>query len=185
VTAIHARQNAAEEATASEFVMARVFDAPRALLWAAFTEAERLRHWWGPKGFTVRHCELDLRPGGIFHYGLRSADGKDMWGRFVYREIVPPERLVFIVSFSDEAGNVTRHPWNPDWPLQMLSTVSFTEQDGRTTVTVRWVPHAATELERKTFEAGRESMRQGWTGTLDQLTEYLASAESLESRSRA
>lgn len=85
-----------------------------------------------------------------------------------------PRELVFIVSFSDEEGNVVRHPWNPTWPLQTLSTVTLAEHEGRTTVTVRRVLFSATETERKTFEAGRDSMRQGWTGTLDQLAEYLA-----------
>ena len=68
-----------------------------------------------------------------------------------------------------------RHPWSENWPLQMLSTVEFEEQGaGRTQVAVRWIPHQATDIERKTFAEGRESMQQGWTGTLDQFAEYLA-----------
>ena len=97
-----------------------------------------------------------------------------MWGKFVYREIEAPERLVFIVSFSDEKGGVTRHPMSPDWPLQIMSTVILSEVAGKTKVAVKWVPYSATELERKTFEEGASSMRQGWTGTLDNLTDYLA-----------
>jgi uncharacterized protein YndB with AHSA1/START domain len=161
---------------AEGFVIARTFAAPRALVWKAWTESDRLARWWGPKDFAILSCTVDLRPGGVFHYHLRSPDGQDVWGRFVYREIVAPERLVFIVSFSDEKGGVTRHPWSATWPLHILSTVTFAEHDGKTTVTVRWVPHAATDTERETFDAGRESMRQGWTGTLDQLAAYLAKA---------
>lgn len=71
---------------------------------------------------------------------------------------------------------MTRHPGSPDWPLEILSTVIFAEDDGKTAVTIRWAPHAATEKERAAFEAGRDSMRQGWTGTLDQLTAYLGKA---------
>lgn len=159
-----------------EFVITRSVQAPRTLVWQAWTEAERLQRWFGPKGFPVRHCTMDLRPGGVFHYRMEAADGSVMWGRWVLREIVPPERLVFVVSFSDEKGGVTRHPWTADWPLETLSTVTFVEQDGRTIVTVTWVPANATEAERRAFEAGHDSMRQGWTGTLDQLTEYLATA---------
>ena len=165
-----------KEATAPsdlEFVIARVFDAPRELVWKAWTERERLMQWFGPKGFTMHMATLNFRPGGVFHYCLRSPDGHDLWGKFVYRETVAPERIVFVNSFSDEKGNLTRHPMSPTWPLELLSTVTFAEHEGKTTLTVQWVPLNATELERKTFDEGRESMQQGWTGTLDQLAEYL------------
>ncbi|MDQ5850124.1 MAG: SRPBCC domain-containing protein [Pseudomonadota bacterium] len=156
------------------FVITRVFDAPRDRVWKAWTEAARLKQWWGPRGFTVHTCKVDLRPGGVFHYGMKAPDGSDMWGKFVYREITAPRKLVFIVSFSDPKGGMTRHPSAPNWPLQMLSTVTFEEQGGKTKVTVRWIAHEATELERKTFEDGMESMQQGWTGTMDQFAAYLA-----------
>ncbi len=119
-------------------------------------------------------AKMDFRPGGFFHYCLQSPDGKKMWGKFVYREIVAPERIVFVSSFSDETGALTRHPLSPTWPLEILSTITFAEQAGKTTVIVEWVPLDATESERKTFEAGHESMQKGWTGTLDQLADYLA-----------
>ncbi len=170
------KSSTAANAMEREFVITRVFDAPRERVWKAWTESERLAQWWGPKGFKVHTCKVDLRPGGVFHYGMRAPDGSDMWGKFVYREIVAPERLVFIVSFSDPKGGVTRHPWSPNWPLETLSTITFTEQEGKTKITVRWVPYSATELERKTFEDGRQSMQQGWTGTMDQFAEYLARA---------
>ncbi len=158
-----------------EFVITRVFDAPRDRVWSAWTEPDRLKQWWGPKGFVVHTCKVDLRPGGVFHYGMRAPDGSDVWGRFVYREIVAPKRLVFVVSFSDPKGGVTRHPWSENWPLQTMSTVEFEEQGaGKTRVTVRWIPHEASDMERKTFAEGRESMQQGWTGTLDQFAGYLA-----------
>jgi uncharacterized protein YndB with AHSA1/START domain len=160
----------------STFVITRTFDAPRDLAWKAFTEPDRMKHWWGPKGFTVFDAKMDLRPGGIYHYGLRAPDGGTMWGKFVYREILRPERIVLVNSFSDEAGNLTRHPTSPTWPLEMLSTFLFAEEQGRTTVTIKWVPLNADETERKTFDAARPGMQQGWTGTLDQLAEYLAKA---------
>jgi len=160
-----------------DFVTSRVFDAPRDLVWKAFTEIERMKQWWGPKGFTIIAAKMDLRPGGTYHYGMKAPDGSPMWGKFVFREIVPPERMVFITSFSDEAGGIARHPMAPTWPLEMLSTFTFEEEPGgKTKVTIRWSPHNATEEERKTFDAGADSMRQGWGGTLDQLTAYLAKA---------
>jgi uncharacterized protein YndB with AHSA1/START domain len=118
------------------FVISRVFDAPRELMWKVWTDCNHLKHWWGPKGFTVRICKLDLRPGGLLHYCLRGLDGKDMWGKFVYREIAKPKRLVFVNSFSDEKGGTTRHPLHLDWPLEMLSTITFAEHDGKTMLTI-------------------------------------------------
>ena len=156
------------------FEITRVLDAPRDRVWKAWTEVERLKQWWGPKGFVVTHCKVDLRPGGIMHYCLRMPDGNEMWGKFVYREILKPEKLVWVNSFSDEKGGVTRHPMSPGWPLEMLTTVSFDEAKGGTRVTVRWLPLDATDAERRTFEEGRASMKQGWTGTFEQFEQYLA-----------
>jgi uncharacterized protein YndB with AHSA1/START domain len=157
-----------------EFTITRVLDASRERVWKAWTQAEHLKHWWGPKGFTVHTCTVDLRPGGIFHYGMRGPDGSDMWGRFTYREIVPAQKLVFIVSFSDPQGGLTRAPFSEDWPTETLSTVTFEEEGAKTRVTVRWLPHNATEVQRKTFDDGMQSMNLGWTGTFEQLTAYLA-----------
>jgi uncharacterized protein YndB with AHSA1/START domain len=159
------------------FETSRVFDAPRERMWKVWTDPEHLKKWWGPKGFTVAQLKNDLRPGGTMHYCLRTPDGTEMWGRFAYREIVKPERLVFINSFSDPKGGVTRHPGHATWPLEMVSTILFEEQPGgKTKVTVRWIPaDNSTELERKTFDEGRDSMKQGWGGTMDQLAGYLAS----------
>ena len=159
-----------------EFVLTRVFNAPLELVWKAWTEAERLKHWWGPKGFTMRTCTMDFRPGGKFHYCLVDPNGDEMWGRFAYKKIVPRERIVYINSFSDAAGGVARHHQHEAWPLELWSTLTFAERDGKTTVTIRWAPYSATALERRTFVAGMGSMQYGWTGTLDQLAAYLARA---------
>ena len=157
------------------FVISRVFDAPRDRVWKAWTEVEHVRQWWGPKGFAVTHCKLDLRPGGIGHYCLRAPDGSDLWGRFVYREIVKPSRLVWINSFSDKDGGLSTHPMNPSWPREMLTTVSFKGLGGKTEVTVEWIPvDGSTELELKTFDQGRDSMKGGWTGTLEQFAAFIA-----------
>jgi len=157
------------------FTITRVVDAPRDKVWRAWTEVERLRQWWGPKGFAVTHCKVDLRPGGIMHFCLRMPDGGEMWGKFVYREIVKPERLVWLHSFSDKDGGTTVHPMSPDWPREMLTKVTFEEQGRKTRVTVQSVPvDASTAIERKTFDEGRDSMKQGWTGTFEQLESYLS-----------
>jgi uncharacterized protein YndB with AHSA1/START domain len=157
-----------------EFVISRTFDAPRDLVWKAWTERERMMEWFGPKGFSMTKATLDFRPGGVFHYCLKGPDGKEMWGKWVYREIVPPEKIVHVHSFSDEKGGVTVHPMSPTWPRQMLSTATFTEKDGKTTITLAWSTLNATPEEQKTFDSNFEGMTMGWTGTFEQLTEYLA-----------
>jgi uncharacterized protein YndB with AHSA1/START domain len=163
---------------AEDFVMSRVFDVPRDLLWKCFTEPERMKQWWGPKGFKVLSVKMDLRPGGSYHYGMQSPGGHAMWGKFVFREVVPQERLVFINSFSDEKGGITRHPGNENWPLELLSSFTFEDMPGgKTKFTVRWAPHNANEEERKSFDTNRDSMRQGWGGTMDQLEAYLTKAK--------
>jgi len=172
-----ARLGAAEPAGDAGFVISREFAAPRELVWKAWTEAGRLNQWWGPKGFEMLASKLELRPGGVFHYGMRAPNGHEMWGKFVYREIVAPERLALVVSFSDAQCGVTRHPMSATWPLEVLNTMMLAEHGGKTTMTLHGIPVNATEEERKTFAAGRDSMRQGFKGTLDQLEEYLAQAQ--------
>jgi uncharacterized protein YndB with AHSA1/START domain len=167
------------EPTEQDFVISRTFDAPRALVWKAWTEPERLAQWWGPKGCTISVVKHDLRPGGIFHYAMQFQQGRDTWwGRFVYREIAEPERLVFVNSFSDTEGGLTRAPFKETIPLEILITVTLDEEDGRTTLTLRGRPINATEEERKTYIDMFGSMQQGFGGTFDKLAQYLASSET-------
>ena len=134
----------------AKFVMSRVFDAPRDLLWKCFTDPERMKHWWGPKGFTVIASKMDLRVGGTYHYGMQAPNGGAMWGLFTYREIVPQEKLVFVNSFSDEKGGITRHPGSATWPLHMLSTFTFEDAPGgKTKFTVRGGPSTRRQKSRR------------------------------------
>lgn len=159
------------------FTVARTYDVPADVMWKAWTERERMMQWFGPKAFTMPVATMDLRPGGSFHYCLRDTEGNEMWGKFIYREIVAPERIVLVNSFSDESGGLTRHPWSPTWPLEMLSTTTFVEQDGRTTVTVDWLPLNASEEEVKTFNAAHKDCEAGWNGTFEQLAAYLSTQQ--------
>ncbi|GAA5345610.1 uncharacterized protein YndB with AHSA1/START domain [Planifilum fimeticola] len=157
-----------------ELVIARTFDAPRELVFKAFTDPEHLKHWWGPKGLTISVAKFDLRPGGIFLYSQQSPGGEVLWGKFVYREIVEPERLVYTNSFSDEEGNTVRAPFSPTWPLEILNTLTFAEHGGKTTLTMRGMPVSATEEELETFKEAHDMVRKGFAGTLDQLADYLS-----------
>lgn len=154
-------------------VITRVLDAPRELVWQAFAESDRLAQWWGPAGFTMLVRTLDFRPGGVFHYAMRSPEGQVMWGRFVYRDIQPPERMVFVSAFSDVEGNVTRAPFSPTWPLEVLNMLTLSEAGGKTTLTLRSGPINATEEERETFWKAQDLLRQGFAGTFDKLAAYL------------
>jgi uncharacterized protein YndB with AHSA1/START domain len=166
------------ETTGKPFVISRVFDAPRDLVWKAWTETERMLKWWGPKGCSVLVANMDLRPGGRYHYCMHTPDGTEMWGKFIYREVAPPERLVFVNSFSDKDGNTTRHPFSAEWPLELLSTITFVPKGNGTEVTVTWLPINASETERKVFDAGHASMQGGWGGTFDQFAAYLANEQA-------
>ncbi len=157
----------------NELVITRTFDAPRELVFKTWTEAEHLKHWWGPKGTKIEVAKLDLQPGGVFHYSLSSPEGV-MWGKFIYREIEEPEKLVFVSSFSDEEGNTVRAPFSQIWPLEVLNITTFTEKDGKTTLTMRGGPISATEEEFNFYAQMHDSMQEGFAGTFDQLDDYLA-----------
>ena len=157
-----------------DFSISRELDAQRALVWQCFTDAQHMKHWWGPKGFAVIHSMMDLRPGGMYHYGLQTPQGQEMWGRFVYREIVAPERITFVSSFSDEQGGLSRHPSHMTWPIEMLTNFLFEERGGKTYLTITSSALNASGEEQRTFDDGHDSMKGGWGGTLNQLTAYLA-----------
>lgn len=156
----------------NELVLTRVFDAPRELVFAAWTQPEHLKHWWGPNGFTLPHCTVDLRPGGAIHFCMRSPDGFDIWCKGIYREIAAPERVVSTSYFSDEQGNhVSPAQYGmPDWPAETLMTVTFEEADGKTTMTVRHAPVSPADV---LPEAGKKDAERGWGESFDRLAAYV------------
>jgi uncharacterized protein YndB with AHSA1/START domain len=161
-----------------ELVITRTFDAPRELVFKAFAETERLAQWWGPKGCTIAVSKLEFRPGGTFHYRMTFPGGPEMWGRFTYREIVPPEKIVWVNAFSDPDGNLTRAPFGQTIPLEILNTVTLTERGGKTVLTLHSSPLDATTEEVSTFVGMLDSMREGFGGTWDRLEAYLAQARA-------
>jgi len=165
----------AAEAKSKDFVTTRVFDAPPATLWKCFTEPERMKAWFGPKGSVVVDSKMDLRVGGSYHGAMRDSEGRVMWAKFIYREVTPPRRLVWEHSFSDAAGGLTRHPLSPTWPLKLLTTVTFGDAPGgKCQLTLTWSPLDATREEQATFDAAHDGMRTGWGGSFERLDAYLA-----------
>ncbi|CAK4815509.1 unnamed protein product [Aphanomyces euteiches] len=143
-------------------------------MFKVWSEVEHFKKWWGPKGFELEAAKLDFRPGGVFHYCMRAPEGFEMWGKFVYHEIVAPEKIVFVNSFSDPEGNIVPAPFEGNFPLEIKNTLTLIENDGQTTLTLRGGPINATEEERSFFNGMFDSMNQGFRGTFDQLEEYLA-----------
>jgi uncharacterized protein YndB with AHSA1/START domain len=171
-----AEKTHAVESADRQVAFTRVFDAPRDLVWKAFTDRERMARWWGMKGTTTRIRELDLRPGGTFLYVMRMPDGREMCGKWVYREIVAPELLVVVHFATDETGKPIPHPYDPSLPPEMLTTSRFTEHAGRTTLELRSVPINETPAQRAAFNKLADAMEEGFNNSLDLLGEYLAKA---------
>jgi uncharacterized protein YndB with AHSA1/START domain len=161
-------------AGAHALVITRIFDAPRALVWKAYTEAEHLERWWGPKGTTLRVARLEVAPGGVFLYACVGPDGQELWGKFVYREVSPIERLAFVSGFADPEGNTVPAFFSADWPLEVFNVVTLEEEGGKTRLTLRGGPQNATPEQQAFFEGMLPSMDQGFKGTFDQLEAYLA-----------
>jgi uncharacterized protein YndB with AHSA1/START domain len=147
--------------TDREIVMTRVFDAPRRLVFDAFSKPELLKQWFGPRGWSLVVCEVDLRVGGGFRFVLRGPDGKEMGMRGVYREIAPPERSVHMESFDD-------------YPGESQVTATFVEQGGKTTLTAT-VLYPSKEVRDIVINSG---MEHGAAESYDKLAELLASAEA-------
>jgi uncharacterized protein YndB with AHSA1/START domain len=164
--------------TASDgaFVITRVFDAPLHLVWKAWSEADEMQSWWGPKGCSIKVAKFEFRPGGFFHYAMQFSNGPGMWGRFIYRDITAKERIAWLNSFSNEGCGITRAPFDLLIPLEILNEVTFVEKAGKTTVTLRASPHGAEEGEVKVFEGMFASLNQGYGGSFDQLAAALARA---------
>lgn len=156
------------------FMITRVFDAPRELVWQTLTRLEHLGRWMSPAGTEPVPGSLDLCVGGVYHYGMKAPDGRIMWGKWTFREIVAPERLVVVVNFSDAERGVTRHPMAATWPLSTLSTITLTDEGRDTRMALQWHALDASDEENATFDGAHAGMAQGWGGTMDQLAAYLA-----------
>jgi len=160
-------KNSVAESTGPELVITRIFDAPRRIVFKAWSQPEHLMRWWGPHGYTCPVCEMDFKVGGTWRFCMRSSDGIDEWQEGVYREIVEPERIVFTYSFpkgsrgfSEESAGKPGH--------QTTVTVVFADHNGnKTKLTVR----------QTNFEsvAVRDDHVRGWNEALDHLANYVVS----------
>ncbi|MBD2677658.1 MULTISPECIES: SRPBCC family protein [Nostoc] len=161
------KQNGSDS-TESErkIVITRVFNAPRELVFKAWTEPQHIAQWWGPKGFTTRVTELDLRLGGRWRYVMISPDGTEYPAKGVFREIVPPERIVTTDEFDEGFEQVI----NAELPQGIVMTAIFEDVDGKTKLTLEIVHKSASDR-RKHEEMG---VVAGWNSSFDCLDEFLA-----------
>lgn len=153
--------NTAAKEKEYELVLTRIFDAPRELVFKAWTDAKHVSQWWGPHGFANPICELDLRPGGTMLIHMRGPDGTVYPMTGVYQEVVRPERLVFTSGALDADGN----------PLfEVLTTVTFTEESGKTKQILK------ARVIKRTAQAAPylAGMEAGWTQSLERLAAYVA-----------
>lgn len=151
-------------------VLERVFDAPRELVFAMYKDPEHLKRWWGPRGWEVPVCNVDFRPGGVWHYCMKCVDpnqgqffGMESWGKGLYKEIVEPEKIVYTDYFSDAEGNL-----NQDMPATE-ATLEFIDLGGRTKLVSR-SEYVSAEALKSVMDMG---MLQGITETWDRLEERL------------
>jgi uncharacterized protein YndB with AHSA1/START domain len=150
-----ASSSTSTDVTERELVITRVVAAPRPLVFKAWTEPERIKQWWGPRGFTTLSCEMDLRPGGAWRTRSRSPEGTEHAEHGVFREIVEPERLVFTQAWEDTEGK-PKH--------ETLVRVTFVERSGKTLLTFR----------QGVFESvtARDAHEGGWSSAFELLDEY-------------
>lgn len=156
---------------ARAIVITRIFDAPRELVFRAWTEPEHTAHWWGLKAYMLPFRTIDLRPGGVIHFCMRLPDGQDVWCKGQFREIAQPERIVCTSSFSDVAGDMippTHYGLSLNWPMDAHMTVTFAECDGKPKLTLRQtgVPLAPEH----------DGAVRGWEESFDRLATELAKA---------
>jgi uncharacterized protein YndB with AHSA1/START domain len=154
---------------AAEVLITHVFDAPRNLVFKAWTDPAHLERWFAPRGCTLHFARIDIRPGGAFHSCIRTPDGHECWCTGVYREIVAPERIVFTMAVADENGNPAEPAqigMDPEWPRKTTVTVTFADQGDRTRLTLHQTVAEAL--------AKRTGAHPGWLDMLDRLGEDLA-----------
>ncbi|MEP3277666.1 MAG: SRPBCC domain-containing protein [Stappiaceae bacterium] len=155
-----------------QYVHDRVFDAPRDMVWQAWTDPELLARWYGPGVETVIH-EFDLRPGGVWRNEMKWGEKSDL-SKMTFQEVVPPEKMVWHHSSADEDWNITRNQMMEGWPQVLLTTVTFEEAGEKTNVRLTMVPLDATEAELACFAEAMGNLKFGWGKGFTEIDAILA-----------
>ena len=158
------------------YVLERVFDAPQELVWKTWTDAKLLAHWYGPGVETVIH-KLDVSVGGVWLNEMRMGERSE-YQKSEYTEVIPHSRLVMLMSNTDADWNIVPNPMMPNWPLTLLTTVTFESADDKTKMQLTWSPHEASEAEIAGFAAAMEGLGRGWGAGMVLLEEMLAGLQA-------
>ncbi len=152
-----------------EFIITRIFDAPRELVFKAWTEPDHVTHWWGPQGFTAPYCKADIQRGGTFLYCMQSPEGKLYWNKGVYHEIIAPEKIISSMYFADKEGNIvepTNYGFGPEFPTEMRDVVTFKNHEENKT---EFKFHRNISI----LISKHYLIDQGWNESLDRFEEHL------------
>ena len=166
--AVGTAKRSANDVAAEEVLITHIFDAPRELVFEAWTDPEHLKRWFAPRGCTTDFARIDIRPGGSFHSCVRTPDGHECWCLGVYREIVAPERIVFSMTTADANGEPVEPAhvgMDPEWPKETVVTVTLTAHGAKTKLTLHQTVHETV--------AKRTGAHPGWIDMLDRLAETL------------
>ncbi len=155
-------------------IITREFDAPRQLVFDAWTQVEHLKNWMFPQqGFTCEYVSAEIKPGGTSLHKMTAPNGHEMWLLTKYEEVNSPDTLVFRQYMSNEAGDILPNMQMPNWPKEMRATIKLEDQNGKTKLQLIWQPIDPTKEEAEAFEASRAQHGNGWGAGLEQLTRYL------------
>lgn len=155
----------------TEYVLERTFDAPRDIVWRAWTDPELLSRWYGPGIETIIH-DFDLQPGGAWLNEMRWGENAD-FSKMVFQEITQAEKLVWHHSSTDADWNIISSPMMADWPRVLLTTVTFEDLGDKTNVRLSQIPMDATDAEIACFAAMMDGMSKGWGGGYKIIDEIL------------
>jgi uncharacterized protein YndB with AHSA1/START domain len=157
-----------------EFVISREFNGDLETMWKMFTEPTHMASWYGPKEIETGHCDMNFKRGGHYHFSMIAEDKNESWGKLYYIDIVKNIRLIYVTTFSNKKGEITRHPMAPMMPAELLTTVNFIKiNDNKSKIEIRWYPINALPEEIKMFNDFHGSFTMGWTGSLDRLESVL------------
>ncbi|MGI9512470.1 MAG: SRPBCC family protein [Anderseniella sp.] len=159
-----------------EYIVERMFDAPRAMVWRAWTDPELLARWYGPGVDTIIH-KFDLKPGGVWLNEMKWGDKSDL-SKAVFQEVVPDEKMVWHHSSTDSEWNIVSNPMMADWPRVLLTVVTFEEADANTRVRLTWTPLDASEAEMACFANVMGNMAKGWESGFAIMDEMFAEMQS-------
>ncbi len=154
------------------YTLKRTFDAPSALVWRTFTEAELLGEWYGPGVETIIH-KLDVRAGGVWLNEMKMGENS-FYQRADYTDVTDGKELVWEHATTDADWNVIDNPMAPGWPRILLTTVTLSDANGKTDMVLTWMPLNASDAENEAFRASMEGLDRGWGSGMDILASILA-----------